>query len=61
MKILTAEPLVPMPTPLEVEIAIPKLKRYKSPGFNQIVAKLIQAGGETFRSEVEKLILIGIR
>jgi hypothetical protein len=28
----TGEPLVPDPNPFEVEIAIAKLKRYKSPG-----------------------------
>jgi hypothetical protein len=32
------------------------LKRYKSPGSNQIPAELIQAGGETLRSEIYKLI-----
>jgi hypothetical protein len=48
--------LVPDPSPFEVEIVIEKLKRYKSPGMVHIVAELIQAGGETFRSEVHKLI-----
>jgi hypothetical protein len=42
-----AEPLVPEPSLIEVEIAIGKLKRYKSPGTDQILAKLIKAGGET--------------
>jgi hypothetical protein len=32
IEIYTAEPLVPDPSPFEVEIAIAKLKRYKSPG-----------------------------
>jgi hypothetical protein len=32
------------------------LKRYKSPGSNQIQAELIQAGGETSWSEIHKLI-----
>jgi hypothetical protein len=41
----TAEPLVPDPSPFEVEVAIAKLKRYKSPGSDQIPAELIQAGG----------------
>jgi hypothetical protein len=31
-RIDTAEPLVPDPSPFEVEIAIANLKRYKSPG-----------------------------
>jgi hypothetical protein len=34
------------PSSSEVEIAIEKLKRYKSPGIDKIPAKLIQAGGE---------------
>jgi hypothetical protein len=29
----------------EVEVAVGKLKRYKSPGADQIPAELIQAGG----------------
>jgi hypothetical protein len=32
---------------LEVEIAIAKLKKYKSPGSDQILAELIQAGGKS--------------
>jgi hypothetical protein len=32
------------------------LKRYKSPGIYQIPAELIQAGGNTLRSEIHKLI-----
>jgi hypothetical protein len=32
------------------------LKRYKSPGSDQIPADLIQAGGEILRSEIHKLI-----
>jgi hypothetical protein len=53
------EPLVPGPSRLEVEIAIAKLKKYKSPGSDQIHAELIQAGGE-MRSK-NSLILVGIR
>jgi hypothetical protein len=44
--VTTAEPLVPDPSPFEVEVAIEKLKRYKSPGSDQIPAELIQAGGD---------------
>jgi hypothetical protein len=40
-KLLTAEQLVPGPSRLEVEIAITKLKKYKSPGSDQIPAELI--------------------
>jgi hypothetical protein len=61
IEIHTAEPLVPDPNLLEVEIAIAKLKRYKSPG-DQISAELVQPGGETLRSEIHKLIIsIAIR
>jgi hypothetical protein len=52
----TAEPSVPEPSALAVEVAIGKLKRYKSPGVNQIPAELIQAGGETLHLEIHKLI-----
>jgi hypothetical protein len=52
----TAEPLVPGPSRLEVEIAIVKLKKYKSPGSDQIPAELIQAGGEILLSAIHKLI-----
>jgi hypothetical protein len=55
-EILTAEPLVPDSSPFEVEIAIAKLKRYNSPGSDQIPAELIQTGGETLRSEIHKPI-----
>jgi hypothetical protein len=49
-------PLVPDPRPFEVEIAIAKRKKYKSPGNDQIPAELIQAGGETVCSKIRKLI-----
>jgi hypothetical protein len=52
----TAEPFVPEPSASEVEVANWKLKRYKSPGIDQIPAELIQAGGGTLRSEIHKLI-----
>jgi hypothetical protein len=51
-KILTAEPLVHDPSPCEVEIAIENLKRFKSPGSDQIPAELIQAGGEILNSKI---------
>jgi hypothetical protein len=56
MDIHTAEPLVPKPSLVEVEIAIGKLKSYKSPGTDQIPAELIKAGGETLCSEIHRLI-----
>jgi hypothetical protein len=50
IEIHTADPLVCDPILLVVEIAIAKLKRYKSPGSDQISAEPIQAGGEILRS-----------
>jgi hypothetical protein len=52
----TAEPFVPEHSASEFEVAIGKLERYKSPGVYQIPAELFQAGGETLRSEIHKLI-----
>jgi hypothetical protein len=46
IEIHTAELLVPDHSPLEVEIAIAKLKRYKLSGSDQNPAELIQARGE---------------
>jgi len=40
----------------EVEMAIEKLKRHKSPDIDQIQAELIKAGGKTIRCEIHKLI-----
>jgi hypothetical protein len=52
----TAEPLVPEPSLVEVEIAIGNLKSYKSPGTDNIPAELIKAGIETLCSEIHKII-----
>jgi hypothetical protein len=43
-------------TLLCLEIAIGKLKSYKSPCTDNIPAKLIKAGGETLYSEIHRLI-----
>jgi sorting nexin-29 len=51
-----AESLVPGSSHLEVEIAIAKLKKYKSPGSDQIPGQLIQAGGKMLLSVIHKLI-----
>jgi hypothetical protein len=50
----TAEPTGPRR--LEMDIAIAKLKKYKSPGSDQIPAELIQAGGETLLPAIHKHI-----
>jgi hypothetical protein len=56
MDLHTAEPLVPEPSLVEVEIDIGKLKSYKSPGTDQIPTELIKAEGETLCSEIHILI-----
>jgi hypothetical protein len=48
---------VPEPSDFEVEMAIEKLKRHKSPGIDQIPAELIKAGGRIIQSEIHKLII----
>jgi hypothetical protein len=48
IEVHTAKPSELGPSLLEVEIAIAKLKKYKSPCSDQIPAELIQAGGEIF-------------
>jgi hypothetical protein len=45
IEVYTAEPLIPSPSRLEVEIAIAKLKKYNSKGSDQILAEMIQVGG----------------
>ncbi|KAJ4427253.1 hypothetical protein ANN_24871 [Periplaneta americana] len=57
IEIQTAEPFIPEPTLSEVEIAIENLKKYKSPGIDQIPAELIQEGGSALCSEIYKLVL----
>jgi hypothetical protein len=52
----TAEPFVPQHSASEFEVAIGKLKSYKSPGVDQIPAELIHVGEETLHSEIHKLI-----
>jgi hypothetical protein len=56
MDIHTAEPLVPEPSLVGVEIPIGKLKSYKSPGTDHIPTELIKAGGETLHSEIHRHI-----
>jgi hypothetical protein len=51
-----AEPLVPGPSRLEVEIAIAKFKKYKLPGSDGIPVELTEAEGEILLSVIRKLI-----
>jgi hypothetical protein len=52
----TDEPLVPGPSPLKVQFAISKFKKYKLPGSGLIPAEPIQAGGEILLSQIHNLI-----
>jgi hypothetical protein len=52
----TSESLVPGPSRFEVETAIAKLKKYKSPASDKIPAELIQAEGEILLSAIHRLI-----
>jgi hypothetical protein len=55
IEIHIAEPIVPGPSPFEVEITIAKLKSInKLPHSDQTPAELIQARGATLLSEVHK-------
>jgi hypothetical protein len=56
IEVHTAEPSVCKASSFKVEVAVEKLKRYKSAGIYQIPAELIQAGGNTLCSEIHKLI-----
>jgi hypothetical protein len=56
IEVHTAEPLVPGPSRLDVEIAIAQLKKYKSPGSDQIPVGQIQEGGKILLSAIHKLI-----
>jgi hypothetical protein len=57
-EIHTAESLVPEPSSSEVEIAIEKLKKYKSPGTGQIPAELIQAEGIHYALRSTNLLIV---
>jgi hypothetical protein len=58
IEIHTGEPLLPDPCHLEAEISIAKLKKYKSPGSDQILAELYQAGDETLVPVIHKVITL---
>jgi hypothetical protein len=61
IKIHTAEPLVPGPSHLDIEISIAKMKKYKSPVSDQIPAELYQAVGETLVSVIHSLCGLVVR
>jgi len=48
---------VPQPSASEVGLAIEKLKSHKSPGIDQIPAKLFKAGDRKICYEIHKLII----
>jgi hypothetical protein len=56
IEVHTAEPLLPGPSRLEVEISIAKFKKYKSPGSDEISEELIQTGSEILVSAINKFI-----
>jgi hypothetical protein len=47
---------VPEPIAFEVEMAIEKLKRHKSPAIDQILTECIKARGRTIHIEVCEII-----
>jgi hypothetical protein len=53
IEIHTAETLLPVASPVEVETAIAKLRKYKLPGSDQIPT---EAGGETLWRKIHKLV-----
>jgi hypothetical protein len=52
----TDETLVMETSSIKVKITTVNPKRYKSPGIDHMSAELIQAGGNTLRSEIHRLI-----
>ena len=48
---------MPEPSAFEVELALEKLKSYKSPCIDQIPAEMIKAGGRAICCEIHKLII----
>ena len=47
---------MPVPSAIEVKMAIKKLKTHKSPGIDQIPVEIIKAEGTTICSEIHKHI-----
>jgi hypothetical protein len=52
----TTKPFITEPCSFKVKTTIEKLKGYKLPGIDQILAQLIHTGGNTLRSEIHELI-----
>jgi hypothetical protein len=62
IEVHTAEPLVPSHSRLEVEIAITKLKRYKSPGSIKFLQNWFRQEAKCYcLQSTNSLILFGIR
>ena len=57
-EVCTAEPDIPEPSLIEVELAIEKLKRHKATWIDHIPSELIQAGGGKLYEEIHKLIVL---
>jgi len=55
-EIHTAEPWIPEPREIEIKMSVKKLKIFKSPGMDNILAELIKAGGTPLIKELHKLI-----
>ena len=55
-EVYTAEPDIPEPSQIEVELAIEKLKRHKATGVDHIPSELIQVGGGKLYEKIHKLI-----
>jgi hypothetical protein len=55
----TAEPFVPQAIVSNGQVAIGKLKMYKTPGFYHIPAEVIQRGGKALLPEIHKNKLFG--
>ena len=49
---------MPEPNAFEVEMAIEKLKRHKSPGTNQVPAEVVKAGCRKIGYDIHKLIIL---
>jgi len=55
-EIHTAEPLIPVPSASEFELAIDEIKKHKYPSIDEIPAELIKVGCRTICFEIHKLI-----